>query len=119
MPLGLWKSRWEMHREDMTRHREESDKRSADHEERTERYREECEKRSAELLSKYDRELAETRRVNRQMLTQLEKTYASLDSTLGLMGERIEANTEEVRAQTRAIMLLLDHFKGTHGGPPV
>ncbi|MBS1891043.1 MAG: hypothetical protein JST59_07110 [Actinobacteria bacterium] len=119
MPLGLWKSKWEIHREDMARHREESEKRSAEHADKMERYREESEKRNAELLEKYDRELAETRRFNRAMLTRLEKTYAGLDRTLGLMGEQLATNTEAVRAQTKAIMKLLDHFKGTNGGPPV
>jgi hypothetical protein len=90
MPLGLWKSKWEIHREDM------------------------------------NREFEETRLFNRELLIRLEKTYANLGTTLELvgervesMGERIEANTEEVKAQTDAIMKLLDHFKGSNGGPPV
>jgi hypothetical protein len=97
------------------------------------RLAEESERRDAELREKYDRELAETRRFNRQMLTQLEKTYGNLGTALELVGDRIvemggriermgdqiEENTEEVRSQTRAIMLLLDHFKGPNGGPPV
>jgi hypothetical protein len=95
--------------------------------------------RTGGLLEKYDRELAETRHFNRQMLTRLEKTYFNLGTSLGLvgeqmgfvgeqmglvgekldlMGQRIEANTEEVKAQTDAIFRLLDHFKGSDGGPP-
>ena len=147
MPLGLWKSRWEIHREDMDRYRDEAERRDAKHQERTERIVEEMrEDRAAanerwlrlgeeasELRQEFDRELTETRRFNRVMLVRLEKTYANLDTTLGLMGERIErmveqieantaavkGNTEEVRAQTDAIMKLLDHFKGPNGGPPV
>jgi hypothetical protein len=145
------KSKWEIHREDMERYREESERRSAGHREEMDRRSEDAERRevehdekmerlfadlreeraaseerwlqlgdrTGELLEKYDRELAETRRFNRQMLTQLEKTYANLDGSLRLMGKQIEANTEEVKSQTDAIMLLLDHFKGPNGGPPV
>ena len=65
------------------------------------------------------RDAAEARQFNRELLIRLEKTYASLGTALELMGERIEANTEEVKAQTVAIMQLLDHFKGPNGGPPV
>lgn len=83
MPLGLWKSKWEIHREDM------------------------------------EREAAEARQFNRELLIRMEKTYANLGVTLELMGERIEANTEEVKAQTDAIMRLVDRFEGSEGRPPV
>jgi hypothetical protein len=89
--------------------------------------------RWAILHEEISREAAEARQFNRELLIRLEKTYAGLGSAFDLMGgqiermgeriermgERIEANTEEVRAQTDAIMQLLDHFKGSNGGPPV
>jgi hypothetical protein len=78
------------------------------------------------LHEQINREAAEARQFNRELLIRLEKTYANLGITLDLMGgqlelmgQRIEANTEEVKAQTKAIMQLLDHFKGSNGGPPV
>jgi chromosome segregation ATPase len=116
------KSRWEIHREEMkARDREakereaKRDKAAEEHQERMERFSEEA----SEMREKYDRELAETRRFNAQMLMRLEKTYAGLDRSLKLMGEQLESNTGEVRAQTKAIFSLLDYFKGTNGGPPV
>jgi hypothetical protein len=144
MPLGLWKSRWEIYREETKARGEEyraemrerdakRDDEAKQHQERMERFSEEArEERAAaegrwlklseeasESREKFDRELAEARHFNRQMLTQLETTYANLSANLQMMGERIETNTEEVKAQTNAIMLLLDHFRGPNGGPPV
>jgi predicted nuclease with TOPRIM domain len=122
MPLGLWKSKWEIHREDMVRHREESERRSAEHRTEMDRYREE----TAELREKYDRELAETRRFNREMLVRLEKTYASLGTTLGLMSDEIIAMRGEIHelkgavdAQTEAIVKWVDRFEEPDGRPPV
>jgi len=169
MPLGLWKSKWEIHREDMER-------RSAEHREYIERYREECEKQRAEhrqamdrhraeterrdaehrermeclaeemrderaasegrwlklgeeareLREKYDHELTETRRFNREMLTRLDKAFANLQTTLGLMGDEIIAMRGEIHelkgavdAQTEAIMKLVDRFEDPEGRPPV
>jgi hypothetical protein len=71
------------------------------------------------LGEEINRETGEARQFNRELLIRLEKTYANLGTTLELMGERIEANTEEVKAQTDAILQLLDHFKDSNGGPPV
>jgi hypothetical protein len=53
------------------------------------------------------------------MLTRFDKTNAHLQATLEVMGERIEANTEEVRAQTQAIIKLVDRFEDPEGRPPV
>jgi hypothetical protein len=71
------------------------------------------------LHEEINREAAEARQFNRELLIRLEKTYVNLGTTLELMGERIGANTEEVKAQTDAILQLLDHFKDSNGGPPV
>lgn len=109
------------------------DKEAKEHRERMERFSEEArEERAAsegrwlQLSEKFDHEFEETRRFNAQMLTRLDKTYFNLGTSLNLvaeklelMGRQIEANTEEVKAQTDAIFQLLDHFKGSNGGPPV
>jgi hypothetical protein len=120
------KTRDEEYRAEMKERDAKRDEEAQKHQEKMERFSEEArEERAASearwlrLSEKYDRELAETRRFNAQMLTRLEKTYAGLDRSLKLMGEQLESNTEEVRAQTKAIFSLLDYFKGTNGGPPV
>jgi chromosome segregation ATPase len=139
MPLGLWKSKWEIHREMMNRHREESDRRHAEHREDMARRREESDRRHAEheekmerwaeetseLREKYDRELAATRRLNRKMLARFDTTSANLQTTLGLLGDEIIAMRGDIHdlkgsvdAQTEAIMKLVDRFEASDG-PPV
>jgi chromosome segregation ATPase len=111
MPLGLWKSKWEIHREDVDRYREEA-----------RRFREEMREvreETRDLRADYDHEVAESRLFNRELLIRLEKTYENLGTTLKHMGEQIDANTEEVRAQTQAILKLVDRFEDTNGRPPV
>jgi hypothetical protein len=126
MPLGLWTSKWEIHREDMARYREESERRDAEHQERMERFAEEMrEERAAaegrwlqlgeethELRERYDRELAETRRLNREMLARLDKTYANLTATMQLVVDELHELKLTVRAQTEAILKLVDRFEG-------
>lgn len=48
MPLGIWKSKWEIHREDMARHREESERRSAEHYEEMNRHRDDMDRHRQE-----------------------------------------------------------------------
>lgn len=128
MPLGLWKSKWEIHREDMDRYREEADRRDAEHREKMERFFEVSERRSTEhrekmerfseemreeraasdghwlkLSEKYDRELEETRRFNREMLERLDKTYANLHTTLSLLGDEVIAMRGEVHELKDAV----------------
>jgi hypothetical protein len=97
MPPGPWKSKLEILREDMTR-------------------------RDAEWRV----EVQEARLFNRELLIRLEQTYANLGgalagmgATLDRMGDRIDTNTEEVKAQTQAILKLVDRFKEPNGRPPV
>jgi|GEM_PF-2944401 len=118
MPFGLWKSKWEIHRE-------ESARLDAEHRERMERFSEEMrEERAAaegrwlqlgeetsELRAKYDRELAETRRFHREMLAQLDKTYTNLTATMQLVVDELHELKLTVRAQTEAIMKLVDRFE--------
>jgi chromosome segregation ATPase len=97
VPLGLWKSKWEIYREEMEELREET----------------------RDLRADYDHEIVESRLFNRELLIRLEKTYAKLGATLERMGERIDRNTEEVKAQTQAILRLVDRFEDMNGKPPV
>jgi hypothetical protein len=90
MPLGLWKSKWEIRREEM------------------EREAAEARQFNRELLIRMEKTYAN-----------LGTTLELMGGQIELMGERIQANTEEVKAQTDAIMQLLDHLRGPNGGPPV
>jgi chromosome segregation ATPase len=107
MPLGLWKSKWEIHREDTTRFWAEIDRR---HEEADRRWAE-LQEKSDTLRSDYNRELAETRLFNREVLLRMEKTYANLNATLVYVGEELAELKAAVNAQTEAIMKLVDRFE--------
>ena len=143
MPLGLWKSKWEIHREDSERIREESERRHAEYREESERrhaeYREEMREarrrsdkiaeetrdlreETRDLRAHYDHEIAESRLFNRELLIRMEKTYAGLGSTLGRLEDEIVALRREVHelkhavdAQTKAIMRLVDRFEDRDG----
>lgn len=133
MPLGLWKSKWEIHREDMERWREEAERRDREWREENQRFRaetrEERERSDAhwlgvreecrELRSDYDRELAESRTFNRELLIRLEKTYGDLNATMGYVVDELHELKAAVTAQTQAIMRLVDRFEDTGGRPPV
>ncbi len=105
MPLGLWKSKWEIHREDMTRFWAEMDRRheevqaQMDHrdrefeEEKSSRTTREAvsngrwtdlQEKSDALRSDYSRELAEMRRFNTGVLLRMEKTYSNSERHAGL-----------------------------------
>jgi chromosome segregation ATPase len=129
MPLGLWKSKWEIHREDVERYREAVERYRED----TERYREEMREerarsdaefrdlrsRSDALRADYNSEIEETRRFNRELLIRMEKTYANLRETLELVGDELGELKAAVNAQTRAILKLVDRFEDPEGRPPV
>jgi chromosome segregation ATPase len=144
VPLGLWKSKVEIYREEndrrhdewrveMDRHgaewREEMDRRDAE-------WREEMDRRDAEwakwreemrdlrletrdLRADYDREIAETRLFNRELLIRLEKTYGNLNATMEYVGVELGELKAAVTAKTDAIMKLVDRFEDTSGQPPV
>jgi hypothetical protein len=107
MPLGLWKSKWEIHREDTTRFWAEMDRR---HEEADRRWAE-LQEKSDTLRSDYNRELVEMRLFNREVLLRMEKTYANLNATLVYVGEELAELKAAVNAQTEAIMKLVDRFE--------
>jgi chromosome segregation ATPase len=107
MPLGLWKSKWEIHLEDTTRFWAEMDRRQ----EEADRRWAELQEKSDTLRSDYNRELVETRLFNREVLLRMEKTYANLNATLVYVGEELAELKAAVNAQTEAIMKLVDRFE--------
>jgi hypothetical protein len=132
VPLGLWKSKWEIHREDMirfwaemeSRHEQvqaQMDRRDLEFEEEKSRRAArgaeadrrwvELQKKSDALRSDNDRELAETRIFNREVLQRMEKTYSNLNATLVYVGEELAELKAAVNAQTEAIMKLVDRFE--------
>jgi chromosome segregation ATPase len=161
MPLGLWKSKWEIHREDMTRFwsemdrrheevkkeaerrriefeaqmqkrdgefqsqierwtklQEESDRRWAELQEKSDRRWTELQEKSDALREDYNRELAESRQFNREVLLRMEKTYANMNATLVYIGEELAELKAAVKAQTEAIMKLVDRFDEWEGRAP-
>jgi hypothetical protein len=85
-------------------------------EKRDEELREEARKRDAEgrarwaqleeLRAKSDARAEETREFNREILLRNEKVYTSLIA-------QVEENTEQIRANTRAVLSVLDRFNGS------
>ena len=119
MPLGLWKSKWEIHREDMERHREESERRDAEYRGELREQRLWSDRIAAETRDlRADHELSEARLFNRELLIRLEKTYANLNASLVYVGEELSELKAAVRAQTDAIMRLVDRFEEPEGRPP-
>jgi chromosome segregation ATPase len=118
MPLGLWKSKVEIYREENDRRhaewREEMDRRHAEWREEMEYLRVE----TRDLRADYDREIAETRLFNRELLNRLEKTYGNLNATMELVGVELGELKAAVRSQTDAIMKLVDRFEDSNGRPP-
>lgn len=66
--------------------------------------------------------IEESREFNREILLRNEKVYTHVIARLERLGERMDAgtaqlreNTEETRAQTKALLRLLDRFDGPSG----
>jgi hypothetical protein len=114
MPLGLWKSKWEIHREDMELYREEMREHRACWEAEARDLRE----RSDGLRVDYSREIEETRLFNRELQIRLEKTYANLGTTLQYVGEELGELKAAVRAHTAAVLKLVDRFEEWDRRPP-
>jgi chemotaxis protein histidine kinase CheA len=95
MPLGLWKSKWEIHREDMDRYREESQRRSAEHREEMERYREESERRSAEHREEMERDREESQRRSAKHEEQMERDRKESERKSAEHMERMERYRKE------------------------
>ncbi len=96
-------------REEFRVRREESKRRD----EKFEQHKEEARQREEKL----DRLVEETREFNREILLRNEKVYKGVLIRLEEMGEetrastaQIKSNTEETRAQTQALLRLIDRF---------
>ncbi len=61
--------------------------------------------------------LAEFREFNREILLRNEKVYLTVIARLEDLGEEIRGNTEQTRAQTEAVLRLLDRFDGNGDDP--
>jgi hypothetical protein len=145
MPLGLWKSKWEIHREGMERRDVEwSDEMArrdkqwhAEMKRRDEEWHAEMRRRDTEWRQerarsdeRWDRQLAETRRFNGELLdrldARLDENERKIEAALKLLGDEMIAmrrevheNTNAVKAQTEAILRLVDRFEEWDGRPPV
>jgi hypothetical protein len=85
-----------------------------------------------DLRTDYTRDIAESRLFNRELLIRMEKTYADMGATLGLLGDQVHLLAEQVigmreeihelkdavDAQTDAILKLVDRFDEFEGRPP-
>jgi hypothetical protein len=114
MPLGLWKSKWEIYREEIDRRDAEWREDRAKFDGRWLELREE----TRDLRADYDREVAETRLFNRALLIRMEKTYGNLNATMVYVGEGLAELKAAVQAQTEAILKLVDRFDEYEGRPP-
>ncbi len=65
---------------------------------------------SRQREERLDRLVEETREYNREILLRNEKVYKSVLVRLEEMGKEIRSNTEETRAQTQALLRLIDRF---------
>ncbi|MGE0067888.1 MAG: hypothetical protein AB7T48_11120 [Solirubrobacterales bacterium] len=59
--------------------------------------------------------LEEFREFNREILLRNEKVYFTVIARLEELGEEVRANTEETRAQTKALLSLIDRFEERGG----
>jgi hypothetical protein len=82
---------------------------SAQHEEMREEFRQRREE-FARLMEASERRTEETREYNREILLRNEKVYTSVVARLEKNNAQIESNTEETRAQTQALLRLIDRF---------
>jgi hypothetical protein len=71
---------------------------------------EEMKQRDAEMKEEMKRRDAEMRDFNREILLRNEKVYTAAIAQLEKNTARVESNTEETRAQTQALLKLIDRF---------
>jgi chromosome segregation ATPase len=164
MPLGLWKSKWEIHREDVEEYRVdmaeyridmaeyradveryrqdteryradtdrfhenterywvETERRWAEYREERERHREEAESQWAEYREERARVDAEFAAMRRRSDELREECRRDIKAAMELVGDQLLAmrkelheNTDAVRAQTEAILKLVDRFEAWEG----
>ncbi len=66
--------------------------------------------RDAEMERQFERRDEEMREFNREILLRNEKVYSNVIVRLEEMGKDIRSNTEETKAQTQALLRLIDRF---------
>jgi hypothetical protein len=94
------------------RHRqEESRRRQEEWEEESRQWREE----SRQAMERSARAIEDFREFNREILLRNEKVYTSVLQRLELLAEEIREHRDETRAQTKALLRLLDRFDGPGG----
>ena len=71
---------------------------------------EESEQRVEEMKRESKRRDEEMREFNREILLRNEKVYTNVILRLEEMGREIRSNTEETKAQTQALLRLIDRF---------
>lgn len=64
----------------------------------------------AEMREESERQWEKTREFNREILLRNEKVYTSAIAQLEENTAQIRSNTEETRAQTQALLRLIDRF---------
>ena len=114
MPFGLWKSKWEIYREEMDRRHAEWQK---DQDRRDAEWRTYC--------AKSDEQWAEWRERHDELIARIDKnqqeTMAAFEIVIKeLRGLRREVHdlTDAVNANTEAILKLIDRFDECEGRPP-
>ena len=70
-----------------------------------------------EREEKYRLLVEETREYNREILLRNEKVYTSAIAELERMGEETRRNTEQIKANTQAVLSVLDRLDGLGGAP--
>jgi undecaprenyl pyrophosphate synthase len=63
----------------------------------------------------FRRLVEETREYNREILLRNEKVYTTVIARLEELGEETRSNIEETRAQTKALLRLIDRFDESGG----
>lgn len=94
--------------------REESQRRD----EESQRRDEEAKRRDADFKRREDEFkglVEETREYNREILLRNEKVYRSVITQLDKNTVQMESNTDETRAQTQALLRLIDRMNETGG----
>jgi hypothetical protein len=97
--------------EESRRRQEESRRRQEEWEEESRQWREE----SRQAIEKSNRAIEDFREFNREILLRNEKVYTSVLQRLELLAEEIREHRDETRAQTKALLRLLDRFDGPGG----
>ena len=77
---------------------------------RDEEMEREFERRDAKTEQEFERRDEEMREFNREILLRNEKVYSNVIVRLEEMGRDLRSNTEETKAQTQALLRLIDRF---------